>query len=172
MSSRIRTFTGKLVDPLNLQPADICIEDIAHHLSNEARFSGATRWHYSVAQHSIYVSFACEPEHALHGLLHDAEEAYLKDIPSPLKYTEEFRLYRDAANRAQRAIWQKYGLPDTVPSDVKAADIRTYLTESRDIMSVAGTVDGYEPYESEIKRHKPYRIERVFLARFRALYAP
>ncbi len=83
--SYISTFTGKHFDFINITMDDICIEDIAQGLSNECRFAGQINQFYSVAQHSVYVSQIVPPEYALEALLHDASEAYCKDLPSPLK---------------------------------------------------------------------------------------
>ena len=49
----IQTFTGKRMYPLDPKPEDICIEDIAHALSNICRFTGHTKKFYSVGEHSI-----------------------------------------------------------------------------------------------------------------------
>lgn len=87
MSSKtwMETWSGKRVDLLNPDPSQIDIRDIAHHLSILNRFTGATKVPYSVAQHSLYVSMLV-PEHLqLHALLHDAHEAYVNDINTPLK---------------------------------------------------------------------------------------
>ena len=88
------TYTGKEFYPLDPNPADIDIKDIAHALSNCCRFAGHIKSFYSVAQHSVIVSELCEPENALAGLLHDASEAYLSDIARPVKYTEQMEGYR------------------------------------------------------------------------------
>ena len=87
MSSKtwMETWSGKRVDLLNPDPSQIDIRDIAHHLSILNRFTGATKVPYSVAQHSLYVSMLV-PEHLqLHALLHDAHEAYINDISTPMK---------------------------------------------------------------------------------------
>lgn len=79
------TFTGKMFDLENPHPEMICIEDIAHHLSIENRYNGATRFPYSVAQHSLLVSLKA-PEHLkLEALLHDVEETWYKDFSNPWK---------------------------------------------------------------------------------------
>src|ERR1017187_10636100 len=78
----ITTFSGIHFWPLLPNPADIRIEDIAHALSNQCRFAGHAREFYSVAEHSVRVSQLCPPEDALWGLLHDASEAYLTDVPA------------------------------------------------------------------------------------------
>ena len=79
--SYIATSTEKHIDFVNITPDQICIEDIARGLSNECRFAGQLESFYSVAQHSVYVSQIVPPEYALEALLHDAAEAYIKDIP-------------------------------------------------------------------------------------------
>lgn len=81
----ILTSTGRQFWPLQPRADEICIEDIAHHLSMQCRFTGATRFHYSVAQHSVLVSqLAPDGENPLWGLLHDAAEAYLVDVATRL----------------------------------------------------------------------------------------
>lgn len=81
----IQTYTGRQFWPLDPRPEDVCINDIAHALGNICRYGGHCKEFYSVAQHSIYVSFYVPPAFALFGLLHDASEAYLLDFPTPIK---------------------------------------------------------------------------------------
>lgn len=80
----IATFTGRLVNPLNLKDSDIDILDIAHSLAMTCRYRGHCTSFYSVAQHSVLVSrmVPCR----LRALLHDAAEAYLCNIPGPEKH--------------------------------------------------------------------------------------
>jgi hypothetical protein len=80
----IQTFTGRRFWPMDPRLDDIDIEDIAHALAMKCRFSGHTDLFYSVAEHSILVSRAVK-EHKLAALLHDASEAYLTDVPRPIK---------------------------------------------------------------------------------------
>lgn len=70
----MQTYTGRRFWPLDPVAGDIEIMDIAHALSNQCRYAGHTRFHYSVAQHSVQVSENVAPEHALWGLLHDAPD--------------------------------------------------------------------------------------------------
>ena len=172
-SSHIRTFTGKLVDPLNLKPEDIDILDIGHHLSNICRFTGACRFFYSVGYHSILVSMHCRPENALHGLLHDAAEAYLTDLSAPLKHSVQFEFFRQLEYDAENVIWTKYGLSTKLPFDVKEADERAYVTEVRDIMPQIDNdwYRGREPYADRIVKCTPEAVERAFLTRFHYLYS-
>ena len=135
----IETFTGRRFKPLDPSESEISIEDIAHALSNQCRFSGHCRSHYSVAEHSIRVSklladWGESPSIQLWGLLHDASEAYLVDIPTPLKISAAFAAYRDAERRLQIAICQKFGLPLLMPEAVRRADAVLLATEARDLM--------------------------------------
>jgi 5'-deoxynucleotidase YfbR-like HD superfamily hydrolase len=105
----IVTSTGKKIWPLEPRFQDIDIVDIAHHLSNICRFTGAVREFYSVAQHSVLTSTLLK-EHALFGLLHDASEAYLCDVAHPVKHDPEFEFYRQAEERLQGMILRKFGV--------------------------------------------------------------
>ena len=114
----IETYTHKKFDYLEYIEEDICIEDIAHALSNLSRFTGHTMKFYSVAQHSILVSDLMvlaniENEDkeetnliGLYGLLHDASEAYLCDLSTPLK--QMFPKYKTQEKVLQTAIYSKY----------------------------------------------------------------
>ena len=74
------TYTGRQFWPLDPRPEDICIRDIAHHLSLCCRFNGACRVHYSVAQHSVMVANILPAPLRFWGLMHDATEAYVGDM--------------------------------------------------------------------------------------------
>jgi|ERR1035441_7510742 hypothetical protein len=123
------TYTGKQFYPLNPDPADIDIKDIAHALSNCCRFTGHVRNFYSVAQHSVIVSELCEPENALAGLLHDASEAYLSDISRPVKYTQQMEGYREIEHKLEEVIFAKFNLDFPMTKDVKWADDTALMSE-------------------------------------------
>jgi hypothetical protein len=101
----IMTYTGKHFTPFDPKIEAIDILDIAHALSNICRFGGHCSEFYSVAEHSILVSVLCPPELKLAGLLHDAAEAYLGDIPTPLKSLA----FRGAEIKLMEVIYRKYG---------------------------------------------------------------
>jgi hypothetical protein len=130
----IMSFTGRHVTPLQPTTDMLCIEDIAHHLSHEARYNGATREFYSVAEHSVRVSWLVPKAYALEGLLHDASEAYLKDIPAPLKRQDAFAEYREAEERLGLCVAAKFGLYTWESAAVKHWDKVLGATERRDIM--------------------------------------
>lgn len=121
----IRTFSGKYINVFDPNPDDIIIEDIAHALSNQCRFGGHIRRFYSVAQHSIFCSDLASPRLRLQALLHDASEAYLIDIPSPIK--SELCNYKEIEHNLMVVISQKFGFD--FPMDDEVKDIDMYALE-------------------------------------------
>lgn len=178
-ASAIVTYTGRVVEPLNPDPAEIDILDIAHALSNQCRFTGHTLGFYSVAQHSVLVSQHCAPEDALWGLLHDASEAYLADIARPVK---KFTDWGTAYLRAERELMHKVALAfdldmrgfatnkSGMPFSVKAADDLLLRTEMRDLMpeGVLDTMPG-DCLEEELECWNPKAAKNLFLDRYREI---
>jgi hypothetical protein len=155
---KIMTYSGRHVDPTCLFDDEISITDIAHSLSRQARFNGATEEIYTVAQHSIYVSYVCDPKNALWGLLHDAPEAYIGDIVRPVK--DEIKALARLEDTVMRAICLKYGLPqDHMPEDVLHADNMMLDIELSALF--------YGSVELEI--YSPDMAKKAFLNRFHDL---
>lgn len=126
------TFTGKHINPFEIEPDDIDIIDIGQALSKICRFGGHIKHFYSVAQHSIYVSLFCNPEHALYGLLHDATEAYCGDVIRPIKYRDEFKFYREAEDILFKKVLLKFGLdPNKEIPDVWNIDNGILINEKK-----------------------------------------
>lgn len=98
----------------------IDLDDIAHSLSLQCRFAGQVEVHWSVAQHSLLVADMVPPHLRLQALLHDATEAYVVDLPSPLKHL--LPAYRDYEALAWKAICQRFDLPQELDPLVKEAD--------------------------------------------------
>lgn len=184
-SDWIMTASGRPFWPLEPRLEDIAIEDIAHHLSNLCRFTGAVRLFYSVAQHSVEVSLAMAPHLVtarhrslgLYGLLHDGSEAYLMDVPRPLKHDSQFAAYRAAEARLQRVIYAAFGLdPDDEPAELKLVDRRMLRTEQRDLMPPAALAerrDDVPPFDVPLTEPwSPTRARWHFLDRFVQLTAP
>jgi hypothetical protein len=154
---KIRTFTGRYIDPFNPKPDDIDIQDIAHALAHQCRFAGHTKRFFSVAEHSINVMGSVSDEHRLAALLHDASEAYLLDIPTPIK--NQLPGYREAEDRLMAVIAKKYGFAWPMAEEVKAAD-REHL-ESEWVNEVVNCIP---------RRSQPtYLIEAQFLYEFHDL---
>lgn len=123
----IRTFTGKHFSLQQPDPEQVDPRDLAHQLSMECRWGGAVARHYSVAEHSIYVArFAAAMVEPLHkdlamawGLLHDAHEAYLKDVPTPLKLLLG-STYTYMAAGIDLAVLRRFDLPPLPAEVIKA----------------------------------------------------
>lgn len=114
MSDWIETYTGKKFYPLDPRPEDVDIQDIAHSLSMQCRFNGHTRVFYSVAEHSLIVSEELALQGydkllQLYGLLHDAAEAYICDLPRPIK--NRIRTYNRTERLIMSVIWTAFNLP-------------------------------------------------------------
>lgn len=123
MRPYITTYTGKRVNPLDLKHDDIDIQDIAHALALVNRFNGHTNQPINVAQHSWYVSKLCRGrECELQALLHDATEAYLGDMTKWLKMSPEMAAYREAEDRANIVIMEKFGCNPVLHPLVEEAD--------------------------------------------------
>jgi hypothetical protein len=161
----IQTYSGLKMYPLDPRPEEICIEDIAHALSNICRFTGHCSQFYSVAQHSVYVSTHVSETNALWGLLHDASEAYLCDIARPVKHSEPFAGYRIAEKRLQSVIAEKFGLSPIQPEEIDVADKLLLVTEARDLGLFTPEWDHFKitPLEMKIHPVPPENAKRVFL---------
>jgi len=122
----LNTYSNRRVNPLDVQPKDISLFDIAHALSLCNRFAGHTRWPISVAQHSVWVSRLCDDgvdyEVPMAALLHDASEAYLGDVTKWLKNTPEMQPYRDAEDRAMQTILKVFECENGLTKAVNDAD--------------------------------------------------
>ena len=164
--SQIITHSGCVVDVLNPHPEDIDIEDIAHALSNLCRWAGHSRYYYSVAQHSVIVSHHVPPEYALWGLLHDAAEAYLMDMPSPIKAL--LPEYAALEARMLGVISKRYGLSSECPAEVKIVDRRLRVTEAIELGLRPHLWGGLheDPLPIQIKPIAPDGMRSAFLFRF------
>jgi len=135
--SSILTSTGKWFDVLKPLPEHIEVSDVAHALSNLCRFGGHSITFYSVAEHSILVSKLIAHrggslDNQRWGLLHDASEAYVADLPRPVK--QLLPMYHEIEDRVQEAVARKYGLPWPIPDEVHQADNDMLAIELRAYM--------------------------------------
>ncbi len=158
--NKLITYTGRRIDPFEIEAEDICIRDIAHHLSNICRFNGATQRFYSVAQHCVHVSTECPDGLALWGLLHDAAEAYIGDIIRPVK-SEAFVLAESETHILMEvSVW--FGLIWPMPDVVKEADDNVLSWEMERVRQGKSILGGMQPKTAE----------KLFLNRFRSLSYP
>lgn len=111
MAEYIYTVSKKQFYPLNPRLEDVDIRDIAHALSMLSRANGHFPSFHSVAQHSIEcaneaAARGLSPKLCLGCLLHDASEAYMSDVTTPVKNNlEDYRKYED---NLINVIYEKY----------------------------------------------------------------
>jgi hypothetical protein len=165
----MQTVSGKMFWPLDPRADEVDIYDIAVGLSNECRYAGQIEDHYSVAQHSVYVSYEVPAEFALEGLMHDAPEAYVKDIHRPVK--RHLREYGPIEAAVYAAVAEKFGLARELPDCVHVADNAVLLAEKAQIVGpspapwhVPGTAA-----DIVIELLTPRQARALFLDRFNEL---
>jgi hypothetical protein len=150
----IRTYSGKEFNFTDMQEDAITLEDIAHSLSLNCRFTGHVKEFYSVAEHCIWVSLLsysyalkgiegiCDPVNslqaariALHGLLHDASEAYVTDLNSPAK--QLLPSYKELEDKVSAVVYKKFGVfdVDDMPPQVKYADNSMLVAEAKALLN-------------------------------------
>lgn len=131
-SNYIETYSGK---KFYINNPEFCIEDIAHALSNQCRFTGHTKRFYSVAEHSVLVSRIMtflDLGDPFEGLMHDAHEAYCADLASPWKVElPEYKVFEKKLEIPLR-LWA--GLPETVSEGCKRADWIALFVEAGELI--------------------------------------
>lgn len=137
----IQTFSGVRFDLNDPQPECVRLTDIAVALSRINRFTGHTLYApYSVAEHSVRVSHAVPARDAAWGLMHDAAEAYVGDVGSPLKGMLG-ATFESIEIAVLNEIRRKYRLDAGIPDSVRHADKVLLSTERRDLMVDSTDVD-------------------------------
>ena len=164
----VQTYTGIRFDLEHPTCEMVDIEDIAHALAYQCRFTGHSLFHYSIAQHSVLVSQKCLPTQRLEGLLHDAAEAYIGDVNAPLKSL--LPDYQCVERRIHQVVAWRFGLPDELSPEVKVVDARMCLTEKRTLFKDALDWEvPFEPYPDSDVYIAPWTMEtaeRAFLREF------
>lgn len=180
-----QTFTGRQFWPLDPRAEDLDVRDIAHALACQNRFAGHARQPYSVGEHSLRVMYALDLEPSLGlrrgnelrlaALLHDATEAYLVDVPRPVKRSPELAGYREAEERLARVIEQWARLPAGIldAPEVKRADAVLLMTEARDLCAPPPEPWGFgrdiKPLPGRIEPWRWQTAEMEFLHEFSEL---
>ncbi len=158
----IQTYIGGQFWPLDSRPDDINLYDIAYPLSRMCRYAGHSRCFYSVGQHSIWVMRRIAeqdlgPGAELAALLHDSAEAYILDVPRPIKHLPEMAPYRDAEKAILASVYEHFQITDVAAEHhalIKAADRVALATELRDLLGDPPVrwkaIDGVEPHRDKI----------------------
>jgi hypothetical protein len=176
----IETYTGRAFWPLKPTKDALSIIDIAHALSNQCRYSGHVRFFYSVAQHCCLLAAWLAHNNGsaldcLRILMHDAAEAYLVDIPRPVKqYMPQYRVWDHAIGDV---INDWMGWADLAPLPIiDELDNRIIVDERRELMSASGLDWGHHhgPIGVQIDPWTPAEAEKQFLRQYelfsRAVY--
>lgn len=148
----METYTGQFYDYIYPEADTINVEDIAHALAHTCRFGGHTRRYYSVAEHALLVAWRVKQmghdDLELAALHHDSHEAYVGDIPSPLKSVLNGD-YTQIRDRADVAIAEHLGIDVAKLSDpvIKQADQWALIIEAKALMPSQGEGDYWSGYE-------------------------
>ena len=173
----IETYTGKKVTPLNMKEEDLNIEDIAHSLALQCRFTGHCRQFYSIAEHSVRVA-GVVTKLMLEERIKNAtdplsisvpSDVFVKDTARPIKDTKRIEL----ENTIQGTITQRFLLSGADAALIKKADNIMLATEACCLMrSVEGWNFPEPPLdESSFTPSAPNKAEQLFLARYKELIA-
>ncbi|GHC61743.1 hypothetical protein [Limoniibacter endophyticus] len=169
----IQTFLGGQFWPMEPRAEDVHIEDIAHALSMECRYNGHCIRFYSVAEHSVHLAeylyaLGLPASTCLWALLHDAPEAYIRDIARPVK--PYLVGYSEAEARLMSVIAERFGLPAEMPAIVKEVDSRIIGDERVNMAPcVAEWEDTGHALGIKIECWKPDEAKRRFLNFYRVL---
>jgi uncharacterized protein len=176
----IATYSGT---HFSLEDPQFETQDIAHSLSMLCRYNGHCDEFYSVAEHSVLVSrlvahMGGSPTEQLEGLLHDATEAYLSDVPAPFKqHLADWKKVDDDLDHKLR-LWA--GLPLKKSHIVKEADWLALYIEAYQLFPDRGECftgpDGMRkralniywdcPTLAYVQCYWPQEIKEIFLRRW------
>lgn len=170
---------GNMLDQIN-------IEDMAHALSYQCRYAGHVKFPYSVAQHSLIASYALEAVGGdpLEGLCHDMHEAYITDLPTPVKRVLGPAWY-EFEDQFQAQIYRALDLPFSVPMsvDCKKVDYGMLAWESggfvvdrlhdwnlpSHILDMTAEIQQIAAEKMLDKHIDPVMVNHLFLERYREL---
>jgi len=152
------------------------VQDIAHSLALTCRYGGMTDYHYSVAQHSCLIAQQIwlethDPVLCLDGLFHDAEEAYMGDMKTPLKnMMPDFRAMSKKVDKAIRRSFNNVGVPLEMSGIAREYDYRILLDERLALLPDGELwniqKDGTRPLGVTIQKWSPEMAKGQFLHMF------
>lgn len=166
----MQTYTGRKFWACDPRPEDVSIVDVAHALSMLCRYGGHSLRFYSVAEHCVIISRLCSVEVSMWGLLHDASEAYLVDIPKPIK--PFLTNYKSLEENLMRCIALRFNLTWPCPEEVQTLDTRILGNERLKVMreGPSWSLTGKPLKDVSFYFWTPEQAEREFLADFEKLY--
>lgn len=165
----VNTISGKVLDIFNPLDQQIDIDDIAHALSLICRYCGHVNQFYSVAQHCVIVSQYVKPRYAIEALLHDATEAYMGDMISPIK--KIIHAFSSIEDTLARAIYRRFGVRSSKTShaNIKKIDTKALITEMRDLTNRRPSYTSSEVLPLTVEPLPPNAAKQLYLQRFKEL---
>lgn len=172
MAPEIMMYSGKYFNFMSPETSEFTIEDVALALSRINRYTGHTRFPYSVAQHCVLGSLQFkDPKMALEFLLHDTSEAFMGDVATPLKLM--LPEYQVIEKRVEKAVAERFGTTFPMLPETKEADLRMLATEVIQLMPPAAQqweiLRGVQPYKIDIDPWSPEHAEWQYKRRFKQL---
>lgn len=169
LNAGIQLHSGEYFYFSEPEKSNYTLDDIAHALSHICRYSGHCNKFYSVAQHCVLASHIHPTKQTL---MHDATEAFLSDIPSPLKRI--LPDYRKIERFIEMSIFKRFNIELDMAPEVKVADIIMLATEKRDLMNDEyghkwPILEGVEPLPAKIVPWPPEYAKVMFYARAKEL---
>jgi hypothetical protein len=166
----MQTLSGLKFWPRAPRVEDIRIEDIAGALSKMCRYGGHCKKFYSVAEHCVLVARHAPDDLKLTALMHDASEAYLVDVPRPIK--PFLPGYYDMEAKLMSVISERFGLIDPLPAEVKRLDnaiLRDEREQNMASMDVAPEFwgDAIDGLGVELRFWQPEDAQTMFLHAFK-----
>lgn len=164
----MQTFTARAFWPLSPNPDDVCVEDIAHSLSMQCRYAGHCIEYYSVAEHAVLmydhvVEHSEDPAVWWWALHHDDAEAYLVDVPRPVKAS--LPGYAAAEWAVMNCIAEALSSPGPMPSIVKQFDNRIISDERANLRAMDWGYVPPVPLGVDLKCWSPKEAEEAYLDR-------
>lgn len=169
MQDFIRLQSGRKFRYLRMRKRDICIEDVAHNLSQLCRFTGASECFYSVAEHCAIGSDLAPLEHRFPFLMHDSPESVFGDVNTILKSL--IPQYKALEHKGAQLFAEKWNYSHPEDPAIKEIDLRMLATELAQLLP--GQDDRsilFAPYDIKLPCWDPPKARREFLRRFRRLY--
>lgn len=162
--------SGAYFDFENPEASDFTIEDVAHGLAHICRFNGHCQRFYSVAEHSVHVSSLVPFQYSYSALMHDAPEAFVGDVPKPLKAM--LPDYRRIEERVESAVLSRFNVSLPLHPCVKQADVAMLRAEQAQAMGNCdewGGLEGIEPPMVLLGFWSPEEARARFIDQFERL---
>ena len=148
----VPTYTGRGYRPWADKPGEVDPVDVAYGLAHTFRYGGQSRPAITVAEHSVLAARIVDTlwpgnEHLERAaLMHDAAEAYLHDIQSPLRRRVKVQINGEMISWSASDllvtvnVCKQFGITeaDLTAPEVAAADILAACFEKRDCRNLAG----------------------------------